>query len=191
MAPKLDVDDQQTNGLEANGLDMNGHTDGANGLDMNGHTNGVSGLNMNGHTDGVNGHASDASSEASTRQGSFPIAIIGMSCKLPGDATSPEKLWELCAQGRDAWSEIPESRFNQKAFYHPEYERVGMVWPLMTAAVNADLPKSNAKGAHFMKEDISLFDTSFFQFSTDVANVSGPVDKHFSSSCNVRLWTPK
>lgn len=49
----------------------------------------------------------------------MPIAIIGMSCRLPGDATSPERLWKLCAEGRSAWSEIPDDRFNKEAFHHP------------------------------------------------------------------------
>lgn len=56
-----------------------------------------------------------------------PIAVVGMSCKLPGDATSPEKLWQMCAEGRSAWSEIPGGRFNQQAFYHPHRENSGTV----------------------------------------------------------------
>ena len=57
----------------------------------------------------------------------MPIAIVGMSCRFPGDATSPEKLWELCAEARSAWSEVPSERFNQKAFYHPHAEKLGTV----------------------------------------------------------------
>jgi len=49
----------------------------------------------------------------------MPIAIIGISCRFPGDATSPEKLWEMVAEKRSAWSEIPSNRFNQESFYHP------------------------------------------------------------------------
>lgn len=29
---------------------------------------------------------------------SMPIAIVGMACRLPGEATSPDKLWKLCAE---------------------------------------------------------------------------------------------
>ena len=56
-----------------------------------------------------------------------PIAIIGMSCRFPGDATSPEKLWKLVSEGRSAWSEIPSSRFDQESFYHPEESKLGTV----------------------------------------------------------------
>jgi len=57
----------------------------------------------------------------------FPIAIIGMSCKFAGDAKNPEELWELCARGRSAWSEIPKSRFNHDAFYDADNGKLGMV----------------------------------------------------------------
>src|SRR3954466_2628307 len=57
----------------------------------------------------------------------MPIAIVGMSCRFPGDATDPSKLWDLCVNGRSAWSEIPESRFNRDAWYHPDKEHIGTV----------------------------------------------------------------
>ena len=56
-----------------------------------------------------------------------PIAIIGVGGRFPGTATSPEDLWDMIAQGRDAWSKIPESRFNHQAFYHPDAGRNGAV----------------------------------------------------------------
>jgi acyl transferase domain-containing protein len=39
-----------------------------------------------------------------------PIAIIAMSCRFPGDVRTPEELWELLKEGRDAISEFPEDR---------------------------------------------------------------------------------
>lgn len=58
---------------------------------------------------------------------SEPVAIIGLSCKFAGTASSPERLWEMLAEGRNAWSEIPSSRFNPKAIYHPDGEKLSTV----------------------------------------------------------------
>ena len=58
---------------------------------------------------------------------SEPIAIIGLSCKFAGSASSPEKLWEMLAEGRSAWSEIPTSRFNVKGTHNPNHEKINTV----------------------------------------------------------------
>ena len=50
------------------------------------------------------------------------IAVVGMSCRLPGDASDTQKLWELLIQGRSAWSKTPKDRFNQEAFHDPSAE---------------------------------------------------------------------
>lgn len=55
-----------------------------------------------------------------------PVAIIGSSCRLPGGASSPSKLWTLLQNPRDLLSEIPPSRFNAKAFYHEDPEHHGV-----------------------------------------------------------------
>ncbi|HEY1972595.1 MAG TPA: beta-ketoacyl synthase N-terminal-like domain-containing protein, partial [Pseudonocardia sp.] len=39
-----------------------------------------------------------------------PVAIVGMSCRYPGDANSPESLWELLSTGTDAISGMPSDR---------------------------------------------------------------------------------
>ncbi|PSN65487.1 hypothetical protein BS50DRAFT_622687 [Corynespora cassiicola Philippines] len=76
-----------------------------------------------------------------------PIAVIGIGCRFPGGANSTQELWELLAAGRDAWTPVPASRWNEEAFFHPDPEHQGM---------------HNHRGGHFLDQDISAFDGPFF-----------------------------
>jgi hypothetical protein len=58
---------------------------------------------------------------------SMPIAIVGMGCRFPQDATDPEKLWDMILRKQSACSQVPSDRFNVDAFYHPDSDRNGMV----------------------------------------------------------------
>jgi acyl transferase domain-containing protein len=55
-----------------------------------------------------------------------PIAIVGSSCRFPGGATSPSKLWELLEKPRDVVQEIPASRFSTKALFHQNSQYHGV-----------------------------------------------------------------
>ncbi|KAI1124687.1 putative polyketide synthase [Nemania abortiva] len=75
----------------------------------------------------------------------MPVAVVGMACRFPGDATSPAAFYDMLVNGRSAWSEVPKNRYNIDAYWHPSKDRVGT---------------TTARGAHWMKEDPALFDAS-------------------------------
>lgn len=56
-----------------------------------------------------------------------PIAIVGLSARLPGDGNTPERFFESLLAGRSARTEVPRERYNADAFWHPDAQRSGAV----------------------------------------------------------------
>ncbi|KAJ5747124.1 uncharacterized protein N7511_008820 [Penicillium nucicola] len=88
-----------------------------------------------------------------------PIAIVGSACRFPGDATTPSKLWDLLKDPRDVLTEIPESRFSTKAFYHPDGLHHGT---------------TNVRHSYLLSDDHRLFDAQFFGTKPVEANSIDP-----------------
>ena len=89
-----------------------------------------------------------------------PIAVIGMACKFPGGADSPQKFWDLLREGRSAWSnKCPPGRFNLDAHWHPQGDMNGTI---------------NVQGGHFITEDLAAFDAPFFNISAAEARAIDP-----------------
>ncbi|KAL0937741.1 polyketide synthase (beta-ketoacyl synthase domain-containing protein) [Colletotrichum truncatum] len=87
------------------------------------------------------------------------IAIIGMACRFPGEATSPERLWQMMVDKKSAWSEFPKDRLNINGYYHPSGDRQGSI---------------SFRGAHFIQEDVTAFDASFFSVMSEDAKAIDP-----------------
>lgn len=62
---------------------------------------------------------------------SDPIVIVGAACRLPGEASSMNGLWNMISNGRTAHSKIPKDRFDADAWYHPDPDRKGTVGVLV------------------------------------------------------------
>ncbi|KAJ6080912.1 hypothetical protein N7499_005786 [Penicillium canescens] len=88
-----------------------------------------------------------------------PIAIVGSACRFPGDATTPSKLWDLLKDPRDVLTEIPESRFSTKAFYHHDGLHHGT---------------TNVRHSYLLSDDHRLFDAQFFGTKPVEANSIDP-----------------
>lgn len=78
-----------------------------------------------------------------------PIAVIGMGCRFPGGANSPEEFWQLLKEGMDAISEVPPERWNVEGYYDPDIYAPG---------------KMSTRWSGLMAE-VDKFDASFFHIS--------------------------
>ncbi|KAM0715744.1 hypothetical protein Q7P37_008258 [Cladosporium fusiforme] len=92
----------------------------------------------------------------------MPIAIVGMSCRLPGNVSTPNEFWQLLARGRSAWSEIPKDRFNSAAYHHPDPEKKGTM---------------NSRGGYFLSENLEHFEPSFFDITKKEAETMDPTQR--------------
>jgi acyl transferase domain-containing protein/acyl-CoA synthetase (AMP-forming)/AMP-acid ligase II/acyl carrier protein len=48
------------------------------------------------------------------------IAIVGLGCRFPGSANSPDALWQLLLDGVDAITEIPRDRWDIDSWFDPD-----------------------------------------------------------------------
>ncbi len=58
--------------------------------------------------------------KASRVAGAEPIAVVGIGCRFPGGATSPDSFWKLLESGTNAVTEVPADRWDGDAYYDPD-----------------------------------------------------------------------
>ena len=57
-----------------------------------------------------------------------PIAIIGMGCRFPGGASSPEAFWDIFHNGVDTITEVPKDRWHLDDYYDPDPDTPGKMY---------------------------------------------------------------
>ncbi|KAF2464420.1 polyketide synthase-like protein [Lindgomyces ingoldianus] len=88
-----------------------------------------------------------------------PLAIVGMSCRMPGAVASLEDFWEMLTNSKDGYKEFPSDRFNWKAFYHPNQARKDSI---------------HVNHGYFLDGDITSFDAQFFKMNATDATSFDP-----------------
>ena len=84
--------------------------------------------------------------DAIERAKTEPIAIVGMACRFPGGADSPEAFWRMLHDGIDAVSEVPSDRWDISTYYDPDPDAPGKMY---------------TREAGFLKK-VDSFDAEFF-----------------------------
>ena len=87
-----------------------------------------------------------------------PIAVVGLGCRFPGGADSPDAYWRLLSTGQSAIREVPADRFSTEAFYSPNPDTLGT---------------STTKWGGFL-DDVRGFDPAYFDISPREAQSMDP-----------------
>ena len=95
---------------------------------------------------------------AATQPPAEAIAIVGMACRFPGSANTPEAYWQQLCQGVDAISEIPPPRWDVAAYYDADAEAPGKMYTRYGGFI----------------DDVEQFDPLFFGISPREAHHMDP-----------------
>src|SRR5919112_6296445 len=83
------------------------------------------------------------------RERTEPLAIVGIGCRFPGGASSPESYWRMLRDGVNAVSEVPPDRWDIDAFFDPDPDAPGKMYTRWGAFL----------------EGVDRFDAQFFGIS--------------------------
>ncbi|KAM5441355.1 Type I Iterative PKS [Microsporum ferrugineum] len=91
-----------------------------------------------------------------------PIAIVGVACRLAGEVSSLDSLWDMISKVKTGHGPIPSDRWNSSRWYHPDPDRKGGISP---------------RHGYFLQQDISQFDAPFFSITAREAAAMDPMKR--------------
>jgi acyl transferase domain-containing protein/acyl carrier protein len=98
-----------------------------------------------------------------------PIAVVGLSCRFPGDVVDPAGYWGLLAGQRDGVVEIPLERYDVASIFDADPHAAGKTYSRWAGLVN----------------DVDVFDAEFFGISPREAAQTDPQQRLFLEG----VWT--
>ncbi|MEV5107868.1 SDR family NAD(P)-dependent oxidoreductase, partial [Streptomyces massasporeus] len=90
--------------------------------------------------------------------GTEPIAVVGLGCRLPGGVDTPDHLWQALCEGLNAVREVPADRWNAQEWLDPDPRAPG---------------RMNTRWGGFL-DDVSHFDADMFRISPAEARHMDP-----------------
>lgn len=64
------------------------------------------------------------------------IAVVGMACRFPGEATSPEAYWDVLKNGKDLVTEVSSNRWGTDFYKHPDKKEPGKSYTFAAGVLN-------------------------------------------------------
>ncbi|HEY3062327.1 MAG TPA: SDR family NAD(P)-dependent oxidoreductase, partial [Chloroflexota bacterium] len=114
-------------------------------------------LDLDASANGDVPRASPAAAQANRLDLGKAIAIVGIGCRFPGGADSPDTFWDLLRDGTDAVIDVPSDRWDVDAYYDPDPE-AGRIY--------------TRRGAFI--DHVDQFDAAFFGISPREAVMMDP-----------------
>ncbi|TGJ84954.1 hypothetical protein E0Z10_g3853 [Xylaria hypoxylon] len=88
-----------------------------------------------------------------------PVVVVGFSFNFPQNAVSEEGFWDIIHRGISTMTEVPKDRYDINGYHANGHTQHGM------------LP---CRGGHFLKGDVTAFDTQFFSMNVEESKATDP-----------------
>lgn len=95
------------------------------------------------------------------------VAVVGIGCRLPGQAIDPHTLWRNLIAGADGVGEVPASRWSAERHFHPQ----------------RGLPGKTASCWGGFVDEVDGFDAEFFNISPREAALMDPQQRMLLEVC--------